>query len=74
MPFGEYVEGFSYGGYEAFALEAAVLPEDFKNLTFHSAIRINPLIFKGLRKFKHFGSQVGIFVSRPVESLRLQNN
>ena len=69
-PFGENVEGLSHCGDKSYVVETAVQTDDFEDSTFCVVIGRKPFAAKGLRKFKHFDCQVGVFVVRHGPALR----
>jgi hypothetical protein len=61
-PFGENVKGLSHFSDETCAVEPAVQTDDFEDSTLCIVIGGKPLLAKRLRKLKHFGRQLGVFV------------
>jgi len=61
-PFGQNVEGLSYFRDKSYAVECAVQTHDFEDPTLCVVVGGKPLLAKRLRKFKHFGRQLGVFV------------
>jgi hypothetical protein len=59
-------------GAKSCAVEAAVQTDDFEDTTFCRVVGGKPLLTKGLRKFKHFGRQLGRFVAGTVDHIELQ--
>lgn len=61
-PFGENVEGLSHCGDKSYVVEHAVQKHGFEDAALRGVVGGKPLATKGLRKFKNFRRQLGVFV------------
>ena len=73
-PFDDNVEGLSYLWAETSVDESAVQPDDFEDLTFFGVVCDKPSLAKGLRKFKHLGRYLGVFVAGTIQNLQLEHD